>query len=64
MGQPQMVQLELANLKWTNVEGAVCGGTLWCDLNLLETIGLSKLVHENPSTLGTNTLALSTFCVP
>jgi hypothetical protein len=56
--------LEGANLEGANLEGALCGETLWCDLNLLETIGLSKLVHDTSSTLGTNTLALSKGRLP
>ncbi len=58
------VNLRGAYLREANLVGASCGQTSWGDLDLLETIGLSTLIHSFQSTLGTDTLILSKGRLP
>jgi hypothetical protein len=56
--------LESANLESANLEGVICGSTYWINLNLIEAIGLSALIHTAQSHLSTSTLALSKGRLP
>jgi TIR domain/Pentapeptide repeats (8 copies) len=53
-----------ANFRRANFSGAVCGWTVFADVNLSEATGLELVKHASPSTIGVDTLFRSKGRIP
>jgi uncharacterized protein YjbI with pentapeptide repeats len=61
LGETDLTQSEL---KGANIQSAIISNTVFGELDLSKTIGLEKVYHSSPSTIGTNTIKLSKGKIP
>lgn len=52
------------NLVRADLRGAGLGGTIFCNIDLSETVGLEKILHDFPSIIGMDTIQLSKGKLP
>ena len=56
--------LSNANFQSSNFSGATIGNTIFGNLDLSQVLGLEKVIHTSPSTIGTDTIAKSEGKIP
>jgi TIR domain/Pentapeptide repeats (8 copies) len=56
--------LNRADLLWADFSNAICGFTVFANVDLSEAKGLDSVIHKTPSTVGTDTLLRSKGKLP